>query len=1077
MTGLFKRLRPIESSLDSQGLGFRALFTDNPQPMWVYDKGSLEFLEVNDAAVAHYGYSRDEFLARTILDIRPQEDVAAFREFLRSHPPAEMYFSEWRNVKANGEVINVEVTYHDLLLNGRSVSLVSVRDVTERHQAAEALRRSEKRALEILDAANDAFVGMDRDGLIIDWNERAERTFGWSRVEVLGRSLADTIVPERMREAHRVGFARVIATGQTKIVNQRIEITAIDRLDREFPVELAVWAVDMGTPDVSFRAFIHDITARKRDEEALRLRTAQLAGAQRLANLGSFEWDIREDSLEWSDELFQICGVSPETFKPTLDGYMAFIHPDDRPELGARIQDALADCGKFSLEHRLVRPDGQLRVLSCHGEVHTDDSGAPVRLLGVAHDITERRAQEDALRRSDTEVRLARDEALEASRMKSQFLANTSHEIRTPMNGVLGMIGLLLDTPLDDEQRDYAQTMARSTEELMVIINDILDFSKIEAGKLELEVREFDIRAVIDRAVDPLAARAFAKDLEIVVDIDPSVPAAVRGDEIRLRQVLSNLVSNAVKFTEAGTVEVAAAAVRSLGDTAVVRFSVRDTGIGVGVPDPATLFESFRQADGSTTRRYGGSGLGLAICHQLVELMNGEIGVTARPEGGSEFWFTVPLEGAVMDAPAPPPALAGGGQRVLVASAHPGVRNSLTRLLEPWGCRVEAVDDGIGALDALAMGAEVSDPFAFAILDCNIDGAEQLELAGRIATSPELRATRRIALRSPASAAAPADTEAVDIWLKKPVHAGALTTCLNRLLEVNPKMSAYASNDAPALDSVRHNRRLLLVEDNAINEKVAVAFLDQLGYTTDVAHDGIEALEVLEQREYAAILMDCRMPRMDGYDTTQEIRRRERGRARTPVIAMTASAMAADRERCLAAGMDAYLSKPIDREILAEVLRNWTADEDHRARADDHSADDHSADSHGPENDRDGDNPDSDDPVDPELLAQLVDVGGPEFVAELATLFLSDLDRRVEAITRCINERGSDLDRLAHDLKGSSSNLGLKDLASTCAQIERLGRGVAEGDPRSLADDLERESARARRRLSVLAESPDGTSQ
>ncbi|HVE95327.1 MAG TPA: PAS domain S-box protein, partial [Acidimicrobiales bacterium] len=870
MAWIGDRLRRSESSLESQRLGFGALFTDNPQPMWVYDTTSLRFLEVNDAAIAHYGYSREEFLARTIVDIRPDDEVARFLEFLRTRPPGPTYFSEWRNVKADGEEINVEITSHDLVLNGRSVALVSVRDVTERHHAADALRRSEKRARGILAAANDAFIGMDSKGRIIEWNERAEATFGWSAAEAIGRSVADTIVPERMRESHSAGLARVLQTSESNIVNQRVEVIAIDRLEREFPVELAVWAVDVGTPEVSFRAFVHDISDRKRDEDELRLSGSKLEGAQRLANLGSFEWDMRSDLVTWSEEMFRICGVVPETFDATLEGFIALVHPDDRAEVRTSIESAIADCGHFEFEHRLVRPNGQLRVLSSHGEVHADDNGAPIRLLGVSQDVTERRAQEDALRRSEHEVRIARDEALEASRLKSQFLANTSHEIRTPMNGVLGMIGLLLDTELNDEQRDYAETMARSTEDLMVTINDILDFSKIEAGKIELEDREFEMHTVIDRAIESLAVRAFGKQLELTCYIDPKIPAVVRGDEIRLRQILGNLVSNAVKFTETGTVEVEAFAEQSLGRDVVVRFSVRDTGIGIEMADPSTLFESFRQADGSTTRRYGGSGLGLAICHQLVELMGGEIGFAARPEGGSEFWFTIPFVGATRGA-APPPALLAASARVLVASANPTVRSSVARLLTTWGCRVDTASDGIGALDALAVGADLGDPFALAILDCSIDDSDQLELATRIATSPELRNTRRIALCSPTGGGSP-ETDAVDGWLKKPVREGALVESLNRLQEDAPTMSANTTHAAPAVITASGNRRLLLVEDNAINQKVAVAYLDQLGYTTDVAQDGIEALEVLERHQYAAILMDCRMPRMDGYDTTQEIR-------------------------------------------------------------------------------------------------------------------------------------------------------------------------------------------------------------
>ncbi|MGA8480414.1 MAG: response regulator [Chthoniobacterales bacterium] len=739
-----------------------------------------------------------------------------------------------------------------------------------------------------------------------------------SAVVVVDHLLRGAFWPESVFGVPAAGFARALEHGGWVLFEDFFLFLAIRQSYREMR-HVAAHQAELEAVNTAIES---KVALRTVELTASEERFRQLSAT---APIGIYQSDGRGRWVYVNHCWTEISGLS---FEQSLgEGWVDALHPDDRENVLRQWRIGAQFGSDFDHEYRVITPDQELRWVRARAKaMHTAPSEL-VGYVGTAEDITERKHAETKLAR-------ARDAAVESAQLKSEFLANMSHEIRTPMNAVIGMTDLLLDTELTPEQREFARTVSGSAESLLTILNDILDFSKIEAGKLSLVEEDFDLRQIIEDTLELLAKTAQAKGLEVAGLLPPNTPTRLRGDAGRIRQVLTNLIGNAIKFTERGEVALQVSEECRDPHHVTLRFQVLDTGIGIAPEIQTRLFQAFTQAEESTTRKYGGTGLGLAICKRLVEMMEGEIGVVSQPNRGSLFWFTVRLKHSVAPISLKQRRMDSlTKMKVLVVDDNATNGRVLHYQLAALDMRDDYAPSGEKALHMLRTAIASGDPYRLAILDMQMPGMDGLGLARAMQSDPILLSTRKIMLTSLGFRLDPRLMQDAGIseCLFKPVKEARLFDSLIRIFGEAPGLPfARPSSKEPTVPALSVSPvygplRILLAEDNPVNQKVVLFQLGKLGYDADIVANGVEVLSALERTHYDVIFMDCHMPKMEGYETSRRIREREsayngQAKPQTHIVALTANAMEGDREKCIAAGMDDYLSKPTRIDDLAAAL-------------------------------------------------------------------------------------------------------------------------------------------------------------
>ncbi|MCM4077535.1 PAS domain-containing hybrid sensor histidine kinase/response regulator [Paractinoplanes hotanensis] len=1008
---------------------FRSLLDASPEAM-VCVSGDGRIVHANGRAVELFRYRRDEMVGAAIETLVPGASRKVHVQHRNRYfaSPSARPMGEGMLLTAqrkDGTEFPVDVSLSPVQAEGKTMVLAAIQDVTARRMQA----HTNARLAAIVESSNDAIVSKALDGTIQTWNSGAERLYGYTAAEMIGHDVTRLLPPDRLDEEKHL-LARV-TRGETL---PQHETRRMRKDGRIFEVSLSMAPMrDDEDRIIGASTVAHDITARVKAENRLRVEREQLEMIMSAAADPFFSMDADGVIKEWNRQAEQVFGWPREQIvgRNVADTV-----------LPGRYREALQRFLEGRWDWLLDRPTEMLAR-------HHDGRELPIELTmwrirhdGSAHlhafarDISARLETEQALAE-------ARDQAIETARLKSQFLASMSHEIRTPMNGVIGLTSLLLGSTLDDQQRRYVEGISTAGSALLSVINDVLDFSKLEAGKVLLDDTNFQLRHLVDDVVALVGPPGTTHTVTITGECDPSLPGTVSGDAAKLRQVLLNLAGNAIKFTAYGTVSITVtsdAGRQSGPDGIPVRFEVRDTGIGIDRREQEKLFEPFTQADAGTTRRFGGTGLGLAISRDLVELMGGTIGVQSEPGQGSTFWFTVTLR----------PARAGvdlasshalDGLRVVIVDEDETDRAVLADQLAAWSMQATGVESSEAAYQILRDAAATGRPIDLVIQD--------VRTAGLSTPAPEgTPAPKTILLTNdPTALPSEPDPQAVSAAFTKPLRQSQLYDALVGVLDV-----AESPAETPSLPAAGRGH-VLLVEDNEINRTVALGILANVGYSADVAVNGREAVRMAAARDYQLIFMDCLMPEMDGFAATAEIRRQEGPGRHVPVIALTASALAEDRARCLAAGMDEHIAKPLVPAQVAAALAKWAIPA--------------AAGGSG---------------VLAQIEARVDQLRGPDpaqstpVIEGLLRKMIDRIPGHIEKMSQALAlDDAPTLRNEAHQLKGIMANIGAADAATACDHLENQARlGNLDTAVEALAA-LHPEIDTVRNAVDIILRTPVGT--
>ncbi len=1019
---------------------FRSIWEKSADGMRLTDADGV-IRTVNSAYCKMVGIEAGELVGQPfIVSYHPDSDTKLWLDSYRNQFASRSIpeHADQTRVFHSGRTADLELSNSFVDFEGQDAVVLSVfHEVTERKRVQAALRESEILYHSLVENLPQNIFRKDADGHFTFVNKGFCNELGKSREEILGKTDFDFFPP---------ALAEKYKRDDNKIMSGRKPYETVEAhyVPDKGKIYVQVIKNPLMDPDgnvMGIQGIFWDVTERKRIEEQLAFERDLLRALLDNVPDRIYFKDTESRFLQCSLAMAKRLGLNdPAEVVGKRD---SDFHPAELAREYFEDEQRILMTGTpiINKVEKQATKDGEEIWASVTKVPTRNRAGFITGIIGISRDITE-------LKKVEQELALTRDEALESTRLKSQFLAAMSHEIRTPMNGIIGMTELLLDTELPPAQKEFAETIASSANSLLHIINDILDFSKIEAGKMILEAAPFDLLETVENAIELLAYRAQAKNLDPVCWIDSSVWRHVCGDTVRLGQVLVNMIGNAIKFTDDGQIVVRVEQEAATDDSVTLKFSVTDTGIGIAPDAQQRIFEAFTQADGTSTRKYGGTGLGLAISQQLIQLMGGEMGLSSTLGAGSSFWFSVTLAKA-----AAPQGFAENsddlrGVQILLAVENPLRRQALLQAVTSWGMRGAVADTAEMVISCLREAAKVSEPFDVALIDIKLKDTDGLSLAESITMDTALPETRLVLL-TPLGQRMDADILKLAGFsgaLLKPVRRDRLRECLSRILLRPEQGSPEFTTDTifikrPGGEVPMHRPlRVLLVEDNAVNQKVALLQLNKLGCTPELVTDGRQAVEAFKKSSYDLILMDCQMPIMDGYEATRRIRDCEAssGKKRIRIVAMTADASRDHAEGGQAAGMDDTITKPVHLPDLQAVLQMVQQQVAFSPTAKSESS-----------------------TVEPTIdrtvlsnLRELQEPGEPDPVAELIDLYLADVPIRIEKMAHGISACDVDEARAAaHSIKGSSRNLGARPLATLSEQAEEYFK---QGDWAGAAEQLDR---------------------